>query len=159
MSVFDELIFDRSAADVSRWNTLRKKGWQAMSDEERAEWMATMKGSYNYTDMNRVELAVAYLADRLTDDGYPCYPKTNWFWGITDKPLPEDWDRYYGNVRLVRETLPAVFPTTPVPITRASKLNYEAANDLEKILADVNTLVNSMEYMWLYSNDIFCGEV
>ena len=58
------LITDRTAADVVRWKTLHDKGWEAMSAEEQSEWLGGMKGSYNYTDMNRVESAVKELEAR-----------------------------------------------------------------------------------------------
>ena len=70
MSVIDTLVYDRTQADVERVFTLKNKiltgGLTALSVEEKAEYMAGMKGAYNYTDMNRVGQAVEYIADRMT---------------------------------------------------------------------------------------------
>ena len=68
-TIIDTLIYDRTQADVDRVFTLKTKilteGLNALSAEELAEYMAGMKGAYNYTDMNRVGQAVAYIADRM----------------------------------------------------------------------------------------------
>ena len=37
MSVLDTLVFDRTAADVERWRTLREKGYDGMTADERAK--------------------------------------------------------------------------------------------------------------------------
>ena len=70
MSVLDTLITDRTQADVTRWQTLHDKGWSGMTTEEKTEWLAGMKGSYNAADLNRVTAAMEYLRDRLEGYGY-----------------------------------------------------------------------------------------
>ena len=58
MSIIDNLVYDRTQADVDRVFTLKNKilteGLSSLSAEEKAEYMAGMKGAYNYGDMNRV---------------------------------------------------------------------------------------------------------
>lgn len=53
-TVIDTLIYDRTQADVNRVFNLKNKilteGLNALSAEEKAEYMAGMKGAYNYTD-------------------------------------------------------------------------------------------------------------
>ena len=62
-TVIDTLVFNRTQADVDRVFILKNKiltgGLTALSDEEKTEYMAGMKGAYNYQDMNRVGQAVA----------------------------------------------------------------------------------------------------
>lgn len=71
MSIIDELITDRTQADVTHWKKLHDKGWAGMTDEEKAEWStAAMKGAYNYTDLNRVTEAMDYLENILSRYGY-----------------------------------------------------------------------------------------
>lgn len=71
MSIIDELITDRTQADVTHWQKLHDKGWSGMTDEEKAEWnTAAMKGAYNYTDLNRVIAAMDYLDETFTRYGY-----------------------------------------------------------------------------------------
>lgn len=58
MSIIDNLVYDRTQADVDRVFTLKNKilteGLSSLSAEEKNEYMAGMKGAYNYGDMNRV---------------------------------------------------------------------------------------------------------
>lgn len=68
MSVIDDLIYDRTQADVDRVYELKGKilagGLSALTDAEKTEYMAGMKGAYNYTDLNRVGQAVSYIAQQ-----------------------------------------------------------------------------------------------
>lgn len=70
MSIIDTLITDRTQADVNRALALSAKGWAAMTAAEREEFEARMKGSYNATDLNRVNAAMEYLDTRLKAMGY-----------------------------------------------------------------------------------------
>ena len=65
------LIYDRTAADVERALALAKKAEAGtLTDAEKTEWLAGMKGCYNATDMNRVSSAVQTLAAELNAAGY-----------------------------------------------------------------------------------------
>lgn len=59
------LITDRTAADVARVRTLAAKGWDNLSEDERAEWLAGLKGAYSAVDLNRVGSAMNELAAAL----------------------------------------------------------------------------------------------
>ena len=65
------LIYDRTAEDVERALALAKKAEAGtLTDAEKTEWLAGMKGCYNAADMNRVEAAVQTLAAELNAAGY-----------------------------------------------------------------------------------------
>ena len=65
------LIYDRTAEDVERALALAKKAEAGtLTDTEKTEWLAGMKGCYNASDMNRVEAAVQTLAAELNAAGY-----------------------------------------------------------------------------------------
>lgn len=152
------LITDRTESDVAHWRTLHSKGWAGLTEAERSEWSNSLKGSYNYTDMNRVESAVLYVASRLSEVGYPVTVNTKSTWTVTDKPTKADMDRYFGNVAKLRSMI-AVYATTPLPPTTAKKFDYVSANALEKILLDIDGLLNKLSQSWHYSNEIYAGEV
>ena len=69
-TILQQLITDRTQADVTEWLNLRAKGLAAMTDTEKEKWMAGMKGSYNASDLNRVTTAMVYLADLYRQFGY-----------------------------------------------------------------------------------------
>ena len=70
MSIIDELITNRTQADVTRVRELALKGWANLTEEEKAEWNAGMKGAYNATDLNRVTQAMDYINAELEGYGY-----------------------------------------------------------------------------------------
>ena len=69
-NILNRLITDRTQTDVSEWLRLRSKGYAAMTEEEKAKWVAGMKGSYNASDLNRVTEAMVYLAELYRQYGY-----------------------------------------------------------------------------------------
>ena len=152
------LITDRTAQDVERWRYLHTKGWEAMSEAERDEWQTSLKGAYNYTDMNRVESAVQFIADRFLDLGYYVAPEVKLVWSVSDHPTKVDMERYFANIALLRSIL-TVLPTTPKAPTTEKKLDYQVANDIEQILTDVDRLISSVKQGWYYAGDVFTGEI
>lgn len=153
------LIYDRSQEDVDRWKELHDKGWAAMNDVERSEWLGFMKGRYTSEDMNRVETAVKSLSARLFELGYLTRPQiTKTDWGAKSYPLRKDMERYFGNVAEIRAAIP-LFPTTPHAPTVNGGLDFKKANDLEKILFDVDQITTVIPKAYHYAGEIFCGEV
>lgn len=159
MSLSDfNLITDRTQADVDRYTELKMKRLSGMTADEKAEWETHLKGAYNYTDMNRVESAVEYVANRLTEAGYIIIPVIKKNWAKTDKPTLADFNRYMKNISDIRSAL-ATYETTPDAPTTERKLSFQAANDIEKILTDVDELISKMMSAYFYSGDLYSGEV
>ena len=152
------LITDRTERDVERWRLLHSKGWTHLTQEEKAEWQAGLKGAYNYEDMNRVESAVVFIANRLNESGYPAAPVVKPSWSITDHPTKADMDRYFANIALLRSILP-LYSTTPKAPTTKKKMDYLVANDIEKILFDIDRQITAINQSWYYAGDVFTGEV
>lgn len=152
------LITDRTQADVDRYAELKAKGLHGMTEAEKAEWETDLKGAYNHTDMNRVESAVEYVANRLTEAGYSVIPVVKKTWSATDKPTLEDLKRYMKNVSDIRAAL-TTFETTPDAPTTEKRLSFQAVNALEQILTDVDDLISRMIDAYFYSGDLYSGEV
>ena len=152
------LITDRTERDVERWRLLHSKGFQNLTEEEKAQWQTAMKGAYNHVDMNRVEGAVEFIAQKLAElDYYPQLELTK-TWTVSDHPTKEDMDRYFGNVALLRSILP-MYSTTPQAPTTKKKMDYLAANAIEQILTDIDLRINGIKRAWHYASDIFTGEI
>lgn len=85
------------------------------------------KGAYNYSDLNRVERAVAEISDKA---GLGLVTKTNWtMWDI---PTESEMSRYLGNLRTLQMRYNIGIP---LPDTM-SGLHYESANDIEKLILE-----------------------
>ena len=152
------LITDRTAADVALWQSLRNKAWRLMTDGEREQWLSSLKGCYNYTDLNRVESAVKYVSELLQKAGYRFYPETKTDWTMNDSPTQDDMSRYLGNIADLRNVIAVRF-TTPEAPTVEEKLDYQGANDIETIVGDVTALTENMYESWSYSADGFSGDI
>lgn len=172
MSVIDTLVYDRTQADVDRVFTLKNKiltgGLTALTAEERTEYMAGMKGAYNYTDMNRVGQAVSYIANRMTsipnelaayraekgvaDDPIYHVPynpssvvvsaKTNWAMG--DTPTQSLATAYLNDLVTLRKqlTLPENVPAVPATL---DNLTFQVANNIEYLLYVIDTALTEVE--------------
>ena len=152
------LVTDRTARDVERWRLLHSKGWDALTGEEKAEWQAGLKGAYNFEDLNRVESAVVFIARRLTESGYGVSPEVKLSWNVADHPTKADMNRYLGNIALLRSMLP-LYKTTPKAPTTSKNLDYLAANDIEKILSDLDRQIAAINQSWYYAGDVFSGDL
>lgn len=86
------------------------------------------RGAYNYSDLNRVERAVAELSDML---GLGLVTKTDW--SMWDIPTARDMERYLGNIAVLGQQIEAEI-TIPALPTSMNKLTYTDANNIELIL-------------------------
>lgn len=152
------LVTDRTQFDVDRVNVLAKKGWANMTPEERSEWEIGLKGAYNATDLNRVQSAVRYLADRLSDAGYRLELSETKTWSVKDAPTQTDLANYLADVKAIRGAFALLQTTPPAPDTMIG-LNYIKANNIEQILLDVDGLLSNIIANYVYSGDIYGGEL
>lgn len=172
MSIIDNLVYDRTQADVDRVFTLKNKilteGLSSLSAEEKSEYMAGMKGAYNYGDMNRVGQAVAYIANRMTslpgqlaayraekgvaDDPIYQVPydpssvvvaaKTNWAMG--DTPTQFLVKAYLNNLTVLRKQL-KLPPDAPLVPSSLDNLTFSTANNIEYLLYVIDTTLTEVE--------------
>ena len=161
------LITDRTELDVNKSNRIKAKysssGWDSLSAAEQAAYLAGLKGSYNHTDLNRVESAVQTLANDLTAIGYPVSVavKTDWtqadVQALSTQSGMENIERYRMNVSTIRSAL-AVFSTTPEAPASMDKLTFTRANAIEQILLDVEKLITNMSAAFRHSGVTICGQ-
>lgn len=145
----DNYITDRTIDDVDRVRHLRGIAWQNMTDEEREEWYSPMKGAYNHTDLNRVELAVSRISTELK---MSVVVKTNW--AENDVPTTDQMQRYLDNVYAIRTKcpIPSVYP---MPTRTMAGFDYEKANDIETTLLRCEQTVNAVPR----SGELYMGEL
>lgn len=151
------LIFDRTKADVDRAAYLASLNWRTMTQAEKDEWSGLLKGFYNASDLNRVGTAVEYVTNRLQAAGYSVQtaPKTDW--SVADIPVLEQMQTYLNNVRTLRSvfTVPPSMPDVPSDM---EKLTWEEANNIERILFDLNTLITNIMSNWVQSGMVQSGQ-
>jgi trans-2-enoyl-CoA reductase len=157
-----EMITDRSQSDVVIAKSLIKKGFQNMTESEKEEFLVGLKGAYNYTDVNRVEAAVEYLAEKLSKipselkqyaedlgvywyndvfnvqynaDNYIGITAKKWYVGETFSE--EERQKYLEKILSVLNSLnvvPDAFPKT------MRGLNHKGANVIESSLVNLDVV-------------------
>lgn len=162
-SIIDTLITDRTQNDVDRLKDLKEKmlkngGISALTVEEQAEYFnSVVKGSYNYTDLNRVSDACAYIYNLLIQSGYIIsnYQTLKNDWVLTDIPTLTEMNKYTTTLTALKQTLSA---SQQIPDTMRF-LNFSNANNIEKLLVELNDIYDLLLKSMFYSNEVYCGEV
>lgn len=149
-----EFITDRTQYHVTLLKHLQAKGWNNMTSSEKVSWRKeAAKGAYNYTDLNRVESAVAEIAKMM---GLNLTTKTDW--SLWDIPLKSDMDRYLRNVIAIRDLCPKSMKFPSLPKTM-NHLTFEYANNIEKVLKIAYESYGDYCEKYVQSGEIYCGEV
>lgn len=114
-------------------------------------------GYYNASDLNRVGEAVQYLADLLTGYDYPVTvnPKTDWSddGENPDIPTTEQMAAYLSDVLAIKVRF---YGTTEIPDAMGN-IDYEDANNIERLLVEIEALIDSMAGTFLYSGGFYSG--
>ena len=159
------LIYDRTAADVERALALAKKAEAGtLTDAEKTEWLAGMKGCYNAADMNRVEAAVKTLSAALTSAGYPVSvtpvlkgsKAEDREWRESDTVRLSQWRQYLANVQALRDAYYTLAETGQLPDAE-DRLDYIGANAIEKVLADIDLLLDGMKSVYRRAGTFTAG--
>ena len=144
-------IYDRTQADVDRVKELKDIGYFNMTNTEKAEWATDLKGALNQSDLIRIETDIHILSDVLElslttyEDNMPEIPDQTYYKHLRDC------------ITAIRD---AGYVKSTTPTTPNSPLNaYKKINDIEEILFDVYTILNSTFYYWCMSPaEIYAGE-
>lgn len=115
------------------------------------------KGYYNAEDLNRIEGITGTIAGKLTQLGLTVQLSNKSDWAMSDFPTPEQCNRILSNIRLLLNTIPVGSETPELPESM-EKIDYLKANDIEKILYDIDRLTDYVMANWRYSNDVYAGE-
>lgn len=138
------LVYDRTEQDVE------------MARAQRGTTLTPLKGCYNATDLNRVEAAAEAIAAELNSAGYTVTvnPVT---YAETDIIRRSDFAAYLSNVQTLRDAI-AVRASTPELPAANAKLDFVGANNIEKILADLDELIGWMKYSQKYCGTFAAGQ-
>lgn len=150
------LVYDRTAEDVAEVRRLLAKldpeTGDGLTAAEQAKWDAGLKGAYNFTDLHRVESAVKTLAAALTAAGYPVEvtpvlkgsKAEDREWREGDIVRRAQWTTYLDNVQRLRDAYYTLAETGELPKPE-DKLDYQGANTIEKVLTDIDQLIDCMK--------------
>ena len=158
--MLEHLITNRTQADVADVKSLAEaiKLGKATPEQVQQYLNVHQKGAYTYEDLNRVEAAVWYVVGEMKSCGYLQYLPVIQYWERDDKPNEEDFNRYFGNVAMLRSSIP-IWNSTPEAPTGVVGFDFHKANALEQILVDIELILEYMKQAWFYLGDVYSGEV
>ena len=114
---------------------------------------------YNATDLNRVESQTHYIETLLQMYSYfnsQLNCKQDWL--MTDLPTQTQMRRYLNNIKQLMNAY-YLKTTTPQLPPDMDDLTIEEANAIERILYDMQILIENMVSQFNYSGELFSGEV
>ncbi len=153
-----DLIYNRTVDDVAEALRLARKAFAGtLTDEEKTVWLAGMKGAYSAADMSRVAAAVSTLSGLLNAAGYKNEISAQNFVEGEDS-TDEKYSVYLANVQTLRDAI-AVRASTPELPAADAKLDFVGANNIEKILADLDELLGWMKYSQKYCGTFAAGQI
>ena len=130
----DNLIFDRMDSDLAN---------------------LTSKAYYNYEDLNRIEKWCKYLSEFLNNYNYFVSIEAKTDWSMLNFPTQSELERIRQNINRLQQ---AYFSFTQIP-ENLEYMTWRKANDIEKILYEINTLLNNMISQFYHCGEVFSGEV
>ena len=157
------MIFDRTQNDVDTARVLRNEKvkfdpitMQPINlDELTPTELATLnKGTFNYTDLNRIEDKQAELKGLLNAMGYWNTDIINKTWAYTEIFYQEEFQRILDNVQILRD---AFFVYSTTPGTPILKYHFETINSIEKILEDLDTMEDDIKALYRECGNFECG--
>lgn len=101
-----------------------------------------VRGCIDYQTLNRVELAIKYVAIVLNEKGYRCNVKSKTNWRPGDKRLESEMVRIRGNLEAIRTSY-YTGNDTPVTPSHITYTSIYQANAIERIIYDVGVLIES----------------
>lgn len=146
--IIDELIYDRTSEDLQVAKDCIKNNIPFPNDNLRYSW--------DYRALNRTEEAMEYVNDIFKELGYfrNMEFKTDW---SNEEITPEQSKRYIENLKALRSFI-IMESKTPVAPNTINGMSIERANDIEKIIYDIDELLKKLLANFRYVNDVYCNE-
>lgn len=152
------MIFDRTQNDVDTAIILRDtkvKKFETLTESE----IATLeKGMLTINTLNRIETKQEELKNLFNDMGYWNTQITNKQWtenDIFDNNGERDFQRILDNTNVLRK---AFFVYKATPNTPPISYHWNDINALEKILYDLDVMINDVKSHYRECGTFNCGE-
>lgn len=149
------MIFDRTQNDVDTAILLRDtkvKKFETLTESE----IATLeKGTLTINALNRIENKQEELKNLFNDMGYWNTSITNKTWGENGIFNADEFQRILDNTNVLRK---AFFVYKDTPNTPPISYYWDDINSLEKILYDLDVMINDVKSNYRECGNFECGE-
>lgn len=149
------MIFNRTQKDVDAAILLRDtkvKKFETLTESE----IATLEnGTITHNTLNRIEEKQTELKNLFNEIGYWNTSISNKVWGENDIFNVDDFQRILDNTNVLRN---AFFVYKDTPNTPPISYHYNDINALEKILYDLDVMINDVKSHYRECGTFECGE-
>lgn len=152
----NDLIYNRTEADVENAKKIRTEKVQTFAELTPKDIEILERGSLTINTLNRIEEKQEELKNLFEEDFYFVDEIANKHWDYTDYFKQSDFDRILYNLeRLVKAYL--TYTSTP-DIPDGNYRKYQTINDAEKILFDLDLMINDVKSHYRECGIAECGE-
>jgi hypothetical protein len=127
------------------------------TEDQIAKLKLISRGCWGIADISRVTQACHEIKTMMEERGIPITLKSV-FTYIGYPAMTYTVQLMLDNVQTIRTAYPVLASTPSVPSPFAIPPSYEAANDIERVLLDVGTLLESESMIYKYSGTFYAGE-
>ena len=146
--IIDKLIYDRTQEDVEYAQNLKNNNEPYPNNNLRFSW--------DFRALNRTEEAMQYVNQIFQELGYFTNMKFKTDWSI-EEITPKERDRYINNLTILRNYI-ALNSEVPLAPTTINGMSYERANDIEKILFEIDKALKILQKDLIRSGVANCGQ-
>ena len=144
------MIFDRTQNDVDTAILLRDTKVKNFEELTESEIATLEKGTLTINTLNRIESKQEELKNLFNDIGYWNTPISTRQWAYADIFEGTQFDRILNNLEILIKSFFIYKDTPNVPDNNYRK--YQTINDVEKIIYDLDVMINDVK-----SNYRECG--
>lgn len=150
------MIFDRTQSDVDAAVRLRRDKVQKFQELNENDIHTLEKGFLTFNTLNRIENKQTELKNLFNSIGYYNVEVDNRQWTYTDYFLPEDFNRILYNLQKLKDAF-FVYSDTPT-VSDNNYRRYQTLNEVEKILFDLDTMIDDIKSKYRQCGTFQCGE-
>lgn len=150
----EDMITNRTQADVDEAKEIREKYVKAFKTLTDDQVTSLERGMITINTLNRIEGKQAELKNLFNNMGYWCTITSQTNWSVNDVFKESDFQRIINNENILRY---AFFTKSNTPATPNISYAYEDINSLEKILVDLDVMINDVKSNYRICGDFECG--
>ena len=151
------MIFDRTQNDVDTAILLRREKVQTFQELTEREIATLEKGTLTINTLNRIESKQEELKNLFNDMGYWNTPISTRQWAYADIFEGTQFDRILNNLEILIKSFFIYKDTPNVPDNNYRK--YQTINDVEKIIYDLDVMINDVKSRYKRCGTFRCGEL
>ena len=150
------MIFDRTQNDVDTAIILRDTKFKKFETLTESEIATLEKGTLSINTLNRIENKQEELKNLFNDMGYWNTSIKYKVWGENDIFNVDEFQRIIDNTNVLRN---AFFVHKDTPKTPNVSYYWQDINALEKILYDLDVMINDVKSRYKRCGTFRCGEL